>query len=216
VKAKQKPNWKGLFENHDGDRDGKLTPEEVPMMSEKTFRRIDANGDGFLTLEELQADWQRQQQAPPPPPPPTAPNGNRLTAIQPGGKGNVTETHVAWQVPRVSPYVPSPLCYGDRLYLVGSGGIVSCFAAATGRLLWKERLGASGDYYASPIAGDGRMYLVSLEGDLTVAALGEGPRVLARKSLGERCLATPALAGGRLYVRTDQNLHCFGWEKKGE
>ncbi len=209
VKAKQKPNWKGLFENHDGNRDGKLSPEEVPMMSKETFRRIDANGDGFLTLEELQADFERQQQAPPPPPR-ASQNGNVLTAIRPGGKGNVTATHVAWQVPRVSPYVPSPLCYGERLYVVGSGGIVSCFAVATGRLLWKDRLGASGDYYASPVAGDGKMYLVSLAGEMTVVAVSEEPRVLARTLLGERCLASPALVGGRLYVRTERNLHCFG------
>ena len=87
---------------------------------------------------------------------------------------------------------------------------MSCFAVATGRLLWKARLGASGDYYASPVAGDGKMYLVSLEGEITVVAEGEEPRVLARKSLGERCLATPALVGGRLYVRTERNLQCFG------
>ncbi|MHC4400139.1 MAG: outer membrane protein assembly factor BamB family protein [Planctomycetota bacterium] len=209
ARAKQKPNWKGMFENHDGNRDGKLSREEIPMMSEETFRRIDANGDGFLTLEELQADFEAGQQAPPPPPR-TTPSGNLLSAIRAGGQGNATATHVVWQVPRVSPYVPSPLCYGDRLYVVGSGGIVSCFAVATGRLLWKDRLGASGDYYASPVAGAGKMYLVSLEGEITVVAEGEEPRVLARKSLGERCLATPALVGGRLYVRTERNLQCFG------
>jgi outer membrane protein assembly factor BamB len=209
LKTKQKPNWKGMFENHDGNRDGKISPQEVPMMSKETFQRIDADRDGLLVLEELQADFERQQRAPPPPPK-TAQNRNWLTAIQPGGQGNVTETHVAWQVPRVAPYVSSPLCCGDSVYLVGSGGVVSCFAAATGRLLWKERLGASGEYYASAVAGDGKMCLVSLEGEVTVAALGDPPRVLARKSLGQRCLATPALTGGRLYIRTDQNLYCFG------
>jgi hypothetical protein len=198
-----------MFENHDGNRDRKLSREEIPMMNEETFRRIDAAGDGFLTLEELQADSERAQQAPPPPPR-TTPNGNLLRAIRPGGEGNATATHVAWQVPRVSPYVPSPLCHGDRLYVVGGGGILSCFAVATGQLLWKDRLAASGDYYASPVAGDGKMYLVSLEGEITVVAEGEEPRVLARKSLGDRCLATPALVGGRLYVRTERNLQCFG------
>ncbi|MBI4664566.1 MAG: PQQ-binding-like beta-propeller repeat protein, partial [Verrucomicrobia bacterium] len=120
------------------------------------------------------------------------------------------ETHVAWQVPRVCPYVPSPLCYGDNIYLLGGGGVVSCIAAATGKLLWKERLGATGDYYASPIAGDGKMYLVSEGGDVTVVAVGEEPRVLAQSSLGERCLATPAIVSGRLYLRSENALYSFG------
>lgn len=213
VSARRKPNWKALFENHDGNRDNKLSQEEAPQMNEKTFQRIDANRDGFLTLEELEADFQKQQQQAEPSPPPERRNGNVLRAIRPGGQGDVTETYVVWQAPRVCPYVPSPLCYGGNVYLVGGGGNVSCFAADTGKLLYKERLGAPGDYYASPVVGDGKMYLVNEAGDVTVIAMGEEPRVLARNALDERCLATPAIASGRLYVRTERNLFCFGQKK---
>jgi outer membrane protein assembly factor BamB len=105
--------------------------------------------------------------------------------------------------------VASPLQYGDHVYLVGRGGIVSCFTTA-GKLLWKQRVAGPGDYYASPVAGDGKIYLASEEGEVTVLAAGADPKVLSRRSFGERCLATPAIAGGRLYVRTERGLYCFG------
>lgn len=210
VKANRTPNWDNLFANHDGNRDGKLSPDEVPMMSKERFDGIDTNHDGFLTREELTADARRPQQGEPPPRSPRAGTGNVLLAIRPGGQGDVTETNVTWRAPRVAPYVPSPLCYGEYLYVVKGGGIVSCFAAATGNQLWQERPGGGGDYYASPVAAAGKVYFVSEAGEVTVLAAGPKLQVLTRNALGERCLATPAIAAGRLYVRTETHLYCFG------
>ena len=87
---------------------------------------------------------------------------------------------------------------------------MSCFAVATGDQLWQERAAGGGDYYASPVAADGKVYLVSEAGEVTVLAAGPKLQVLARNALGERCLATPAIVSGRLYVRTETNLYCIG------
>jgi outer membrane protein assembly factor BamB len=225
AKPRQKPNWDALFANHDGNRDGKLSREEVPMLSPQAFDRIDTNHDGFLTREELDADFQRQQQQPQQPPQQpqqqaesqpsgAVRTGNVLMAIRPGGRGDVTARQVAWQTPHAGPYVPSPLLYGDQLYVVKEGGIVSCFEAATGKVLQRQRLAASGTYYASPVAGDGKVYLVSENGEVTVLAADPGLKVLGRSSLGERCTATPAIVGGKLYLRTQSNLYCFGKGKR--
>jgi len=210
VETKRMPNFDAMFANHDGNRDGKLSPEEVPRFNKKTFDRIDANRDGFLTRDELQAEFRRQQQSGPPSESRRGPTGNVLLAIRPGGRGDVTDSHVAWRVQRAAPYVPSPLVFGDHLYVVKGGGIVSCFHAATGELVWKERLGATDAYYASPVAGAGKVYLVSEDGHATVIAVGPRPQVLSRNSLGERCLATPAICDGKLCFRTESSLYCIG------
>jgi len=108
-------------------------------MKPQAFDRIDANHDGFMTRQELDADFYRQQQQPPPPAESpssgTTPTGNVLMAIRPGGQGDATATHVAWREPRVAPYVPSPLLYENHLYVIKEGGILSCFDPATGKLL---------------------------------------------------------------------------------
>jgi outer membrane protein assembly factor BamB len=92
---------------------------------------------------------------------------------------------------------------------VKDGGIASCFDAATGRVLYRERLGPAGFYYASPVAGDGKVYAVSLKGVVTVFRAGDRCEVLAENDLGESISATPALADGKLYVRTEGNLYAF-------
>ncbi|MBI5394142.1 MAG: PQQ-binding-like beta-propeller repeat protein [Verrucomicrobia bacterium] len=216
-KPREKPTWDMLFTNHDGNRDGKVSREEIPRMKPEAFERIDTNHDGFMTREELDADFYRQQQQPPPPQPQTepapsttTPTGNVLMAIRPGSHGDVTATHVAWRVPGQAPYVPSPLVYGDYVYLVKTGGIVSCFEAATGKQVWRERLGASGDYSASPVAADGKLFLVSETGKVSVLAAGPKFQLLHQSPIGERCLATPAIAAGRLYLRTEKHLFSFG------
>ncbi len=142
----------------------------------------------------------------------TAKGQNVLVAVKPGGSGDISSTHVAWKVTRGLPYVPSPIYYRGRVYLVKDGGLVSCFDAKTGTIVWdQERLPASGGYYASPVAADGRLYLAALNGKVTVLnALGEKSEVLSEASFGEKIEATPALAGARLYLRTASKLYALG------
>jgi len=138
------------------------------------------------------------------------PGGNVVMAIRPGGRGDVTRTHVAWRDERSAPYSSSPVVVGDHLYTVKNGGVMTCFDARTGAVVWQERLNARGNYYASLIAGEGRVYALSEDGEASVVAAGPTFRILATNALGERTMATPAVSGGRLFIRSDATLFAVG------
>ena len=177
-----------------------LTREEVPAGPVRDrFSQMDLNKNGQVTREE----WEGMRAM-------FARAGNALLAIRPGGQGEITETHLAWKSTRSLPYVASPISYRDRIYTVKNGGLVSCYDAATGRVFYQdERLEAPGDYYASIIAGAGRLYLASQRGVVLVLAAGDSLQVLARSDLGEPIMATPAIIGDTLYVRTARSLYAF-------
>lgn len=141
------------------------------------------------------------------------PGGNVFLAIRPGGRGNVTSTHVAWQYDRSAPYISSPVVVGDHLYAVKNGGVVSCLNAKTGAVVYQERVRARGDYYASLVAGDGKIYATSEDGETSVVAAKPAFELLATNSISERTMASPAVAGGVLYLRSDQHLFAIS-EKK--
>lgn len=138
------------------------------------------------------------------------PGGNVVMAIRRGGRGDVTATHVAWRYDRSAPYSSSPVVVGDHLYTVKNGGVFTCFDARTGAVVWQERLPARGNYYASLIAGDGRVYALSEDGEASVVEAGKTFRILASNALGERTMATPAVSGGRLFIRSDASLFAVG------
>jgi outer membrane protein assembly factor BamB len=129
-------------------------------------------------------------------------------AIRPGGKGDVSASHVLWRAPSGGPYVSSLLYYDGFIYMVGDVGVLTVTDAKTGERVFQERIG--GVYSASPVAADGKIYLVSEDGETTVVAAGRTPKVLARNRLNARLLASPAIAGGRLFVRTDDALIAIG------
>jgi outer membrane protein assembly factor BamB len=106
------------------------------------------------------------------------------------------------------PYVPSLLAWGDHLYWVNDGGIAGCTVAATGESVWTERLG--GNVIASPILVDGKVYAVNEDGDVFVFAAATTFKLLGKSSVGELVRATPAVAGGRLYIRGKNHLFCIG------
>ena len=136
---------------------------------------------------------------------------NALYAIRPGGTGGVTQTHVAWKQFRGLPYVPSPIHFQGRLYLVKNGGLASCFEGQTGKALYlEERLGALGNYYSSPVAAAGKICAASHAGVVAVFRAGDTLEILARNALGEPILATPAIGEGNLYLRTKSQLYAFG------
>src|SRR5919106_6489260 len=129
-------------------------------------------------------------------------------AIKPGGKGNVAASHVAWRVPSGAPYVSSIVFYDGLIYLTGDVGVLTVVDAKTGERVHQERLG--GVYSASPVAGDGKVYLASEDGETIVIAAGRTPKVLARNRLNARQLASPAISGGRLFIRSDDALFAIG------
>jgi outer membrane protein assembly factor BamB len=136
-------------------------------------------------------------------------NAARVSAIRPGGSGEVTETKIAWSEKKGVPGVPSLLYYNGRLYSFLNGGIVFCRAAGTGKLIYSGRLGALGDYYSSPVAAGNKIYIASAEGVMVVLDAGEELKVLARNPFDSPILATPAIVDGKLYVRTETHLYAF-------
>ena len=134
-------------------------------------------------------------------------------AIRPGGKGDVTNTHVAWTTPRGSPFVPSPILSGDLLYTINDmQSIVSAFDARTGASLWQGRLGVATreGFSASPVALDGKVFFTNDEGDTFVLRAGKTFELLHVNRIGEQTLASPALVDGRWYIRTAQHLYAIG------
>ena len=138
-----------------------------------------------------------------------ATNETAMVAISPGGSSDSFAPKVAWREPKGVPGIPSPLYFRGRLYLVKNGGILFCRDAHTGKLVFRGRLGAGGEYYSSPVAGDGKVFIASYPGVITVVEAGNQLNVLSRNDLTETITATPAIVGNELYVRTERQLFAF-------
>ena len=128
-----------------------------------------------------------------------------LLAVRPDGTGDVTKTHIAWILKRGAPLTPSPIVVGEELYIVNDGGIATCLDAKTGDIVWQQRLG--GTYSASPVFADGRIYFLAEQGVTTVIAPGREFRRLATNTLDGGLLASMAVSGGSLFLRTDTHLY---------
>ena len=129
-----------------------------------------------------------------------------ILAVRADGRGDVTRTHIAWTLRRGAPLTSSPIVVGGELYMVNDGGIASCVDWKTGTIRWQHRLGG-GDYSASPVYADGRIYFLSEEGVTTVIAPGTEFRKLATNVLDGETLASMAASGRSLFIRTDRNLY---------
>jgi outer membrane protein assembly factor BamB len=128
-------------------------------------------------------------------------------AVKSGGHGDVSKSSVLWNSSSGASYVPSILYYEGLLYITNEVGIVTCADAETGKPVWKERLG--GIFFASPTAGDGKIYMVSETGETYVLKAGRQARILAKNDLGERFLASPAFSDNQLFLRSDTTLFCI-------
>jgi outer membrane protein assembly factor BamB len=128
-----------------------------------------------------------------------------IIAVRADGTGDVTRTHIAWTLKRGAPLTPSPILVGSELYVVNDGGILTCLDAASGTIIWQQRLG--GTYSASPVFADGRIYFLAEQGVTTVIAPGKEFRKLAANPLDGGLLASMAVSGGSLFLRTDSHLY---------
>jgi outer membrane protein assembly factor BamB len=133
-----------------------------------------------------------------------------LRAIRSGGTGDVTATHIVWEQKKGVPTQPSLLYLSPHLYAVTEGGVASCFKAATGEIVWQERIADKQGFSASPVSAAGRIYILSETGETTVIAAGPEFKVLARNALKEKCQASPAISRGNLFLRSDKHLYCIG------
>lgn len=128
-----------------------------------------------------------------------------LYAIKPTGHGDVTKTHVAWTAKKGAPHNPSPLVVGDAVYTIADNGLMSCLDAETGKEIWNERIG--GTYSASPIFAGGNIYLLGEDGAGTVVKPGKSFESVAKNKVNERALASYAVDGNGLLLRTEKALY---------
>jgi len=198
------PPFQEALTRLDLDKDGRLSKDEIPDPAAKGRfdEYLDLDDTGYLE----ERDWKQYQER--------RLGENALRAYRLGGAGDLTDTHLLWKTSRSLPNVPSPLVYRDVLYTLKEGGILTSYDAGTGEILKQARLqGAPGDYYASPVAADGKIYTVSEEGKASVIEAGREWRILKVNDLGDGCKGTPAIADGTLYIRTYGTLYCFSKQR---
>lgn len=189
-----------MAEKHDANKNGTLEADEIPDGPVKMrFSQIDRDKSGQITMAEYESMRRAFELA-----------RNVVVAIKPGGAGDITETHVLWEQTKIIPYCPSPLYYNGHLFMIKEGGILSCLDARTGKPAKQGRLAATGGYYSSPVAADGKIYLLSQRGKLTVISASGDWEELATADFREDAFATPAIVDGCLYLRTAGHLYCLG------
>jgi hypothetical protein len=132
---------------------------------------------------------------------------HHILAIDPGGIGNVTQTHIVWRTTEGVSYVPSPILAGDYFFTIADSGIAHCFEAGTGKLLWKQRLG---EQHASLLTAEGRVYFLNDKGTMTVVKVAAEFTRLAQNEIGEKCFASPAISQGQIIMRGEKSLFCVG------
>lgn len=130
-----------------------------------------------------------------------------VICIRPGGSGDVTDSHVVWSVNQGAPYVPTGVVYRNRVFTINDNGVAMCWNAGNGEEVWKHRIG--GSFTGSIVAGDGKLYAADEDGTIYTLAAADKFQELSRHDLGEKCLTTPALSDGKIYVRTENALYCF-------
>lgn len=220
------PDFATALEKYDENGDGNIARLELPrslivvdrgasdgagntrLRDNWFFQPQDTDGDGALNRSEwrrLESYVKRSLSS----------TRSFVMAVRLGGQGDVSNSHVLWSEPKAVPEVPSPLYYRKRVYLIKNGGIIYCRDASTGSVVYKGRVGARGGYYASPVAGDEKIYLASDLGVVTVLKAGDTLDVLANNELGERIMATPAIVDGEILVRTRSTLFAFAAPPKG-
>ncbi|MBM3855580.1 MAG: hypothetical protein FJ399_20905, partial [Verrucomicrobia bacterium] len=194
------PPFSEMLAQYDANRDRALQPQELPDIPvKKSFAGRDSNQDGKLDG----AEWRSYQTVM------AAENG--LLAIRVGGAGDMTATAVQWKYQRHISQLPSPLLYRGVIYQITENGMLTTLDPATGQPHKQGRLrGVADKYYASPVAADGKVFFVGLSGAVTIMQAGPDHEILSVNPLGDECHATPAIADGRLYLRTRGLLYCFG------
>ena len=192
-------DWSAANRQWDKDGDKILAGEELPEGEVKgRLSIIDLDLDGGVN----QFEWEKYARV-------FELARNSILAIRPGGQGDLTGTNTLWRYLRGIPYVTSPVLYRQMVYMVKNGGIVTSLDAESGKLVKQGRVTGLGNYFASPVAGDGKVYLASERGVITVLKAGSDWEVLSSHDLGERIMASPVIADGRLYVRTEVALYSF-------
>jgi outer membrane protein assembly factor BamB len=197
------PSFDALLKQADADKDGTLSKVEFQKTPFKDdFDSLDFNQDGKVTRDEwdyfLKSIYDGKSGA---------------VAVAPGGTGDVSGSHLLWRKSKGLPSIPTAIVYRGQMVMVKDGGLVTAYDAKTGSEIYTlERVGAPGRYFASPVAANGNIYIISRnDGTVTVLKAGttKPERVVRNPKLGERVDATPAIADDTMYVRTASKLYAF-------
>jgi outer membrane protein assembly factor BamB len=198
----QMPTFEAMLKQYDKDHDGRLSYDEFKGDKDlgEHFGWIDANSDNFITAEE----WNVARSL--------GVGEFGAVAIRPeDSHGKLDPKTVSWRFKKNLPYIPTPLLYQGVFYMVKDGGIITSLDPATGKSLKEGRSReAMGEYYASPVGADNKVFLASAEGKVSVLKAGGQWEVLGVNDMGEEVHSTPALSGGRIFVRTHGSIYCFG------
>lgn len=198
--------WDETVAEHDRDGDGLISRDEFPQAQARGYiLYLDLDGDGAMNEE----DWRYYRAA--------MASVNGMVAMRLGGSGEMTAESLVWRYDRAVPQLPSPLLYQGLLYMINDGGILTVFRPATGEIVDRRRLrGGVDDYYASPVAADGKLFFVGTSGKVVVVDAetdgtpgGSLDRVTVN-DLRSLAYATPAIAESRIYIRTVDALWAFG------
>ena len=195
-----------LLDWRDTNQDGKLAKDELEPAFHKKFEKGDHDGDGYLVDEEIDDAFQARTNR--------VGGGNIIQAVRGGGNGDVTGTHLIYNLHHKTPSnIASPLAIDGRLLMVKKGGISAAFNLTDGSTLWmKKRIRNFGNYYASPVAAGDHIYVPGENGNIVVLKSGPELEVLTRNDVGGSVVATPAIADDCLYVRTLDKIYCFSKE----
>ncbi len=192
--------WDQAIAKWDKNKDRFLAKDEINDQEVLTrFFRMDLDQNQLLDRKEWDqhaAVFQRAQ--------------NSMLTIKPSGGGDLGEKAVVWKYQRGAPYVASPALHNGIVWMVKDGGLVTKLSTKDGTLLQQERLGATGNYYASPLIADGKVYFASENGILTVVDDEKDWRIISARNFKEKIFATPLVFGGTLYIRTEKAVYAFG------
>jgi outer membrane protein assembly factor BamB len=188
------------LKNFDRNQNGNISKDELPGDSPvlDRFFRIDLNQNQMLEESEWNRHAEVFEQA-----------QNVAIALEPGTRGPLAPQYVRWIYTRGLPTVPSSVVYDGVMTMVKDTGIMTILDVKTGKQLHQGRTEGRGNYYASLVAGDGKVYLVSENGVMTIVKSGPSGKILASHDFGERTVATPVIAAGTIYVRTVSALYSF-------
>ena len=194
------PPFEKVLPAYDADGDGLFSREETKDGKVKWFGLMDLDGSGLLDAEE----WAYYQAA-------MATRGGMYGFRLGGGRGDITEDNLRWHYGKSVPQLPSSLLFEGVLHMLSDTGIVTSFEPATGKVINQSRIkGAIDNYRAAPVAADGKIFMVSESGKVVVMKPDGSLEVLAVNDLDDLCFATPAVADGRIYIRTASALYSFG------
>jgi outer membrane protein assembly factor BamB len=189
-----------VLKKNDANHDGKISIDEVPDQRTKAlFKYIDLDGDGAMDAHE----WQTYAA--------TMAAENSLMAINADGTGDMTGKNIKWKFHRSIPQCPSVVVYRGVVYMINDSGVLTTLNAETGEVFKQARLrNVSDKYYASLVAADGKIFIGGNSGVVSVLKAGGDQELIAANKFDEDIFATPAIADGRIYLRTVSALYCFG------